>query len=359
MYNQLEKSDSYLGFIDGMNELQKGRVKKILWKSYKCDGKIMERRDIVLQYLRNGNIPSKCDEIHNGKKKILYYLMNNNIGLQITKTEYEFANYLIENNLISKEAVNAYIDKEAAARKVEQEEAYKRLQEKKKEKEEADRRQKEFDMWLSRECHNYSDQQKIDIQKEIFIKYAGCFYDRAVSLLVLIDNIDKPMCLDELKRRLHRDNVASRKTFYHITGLRLPDGNRATCDFLDKINKNDYLGIVPLSKKEKVNNTHMEMFYVLNCKKGGGHEYVQTPGEAIEVLGIQFFIHKIANTSYVISSVECGMKIVSGKSKVEAVKCLKETCNKIGKDKIRQCIDNAVNRFGKSPYKTNNNKEVK
>lgn len=118
---QLANNNSFLGFTDNRTALQAGKIEKCLSKAFRYNGVVMERRDKMLQDLRNGKEPKIAEEIVNGKTKKSYRVYSTikdgefagtRVFSEITKTEYDFCMYLIKNDLVSEERVNAYIEEE-------------------------------------------------------------------------------------------------------------------------------------------------------------------------------------------------------------------------------------------------------
>ena len=129
MNNILEKNDSFLGFTENMKAMQRGRVEKVLVKKFRYDGQIMERRDHILNLILNGSDvfsyedSKTCYGIRVEKGSSRFY--------PITKNEYDFGMYLIENGFITNESVINKIDAEAEEKKYQKmEEADKQAQKK-------------------------------------------------------------------------------------------------------------------------------------------------------------------------------------------------------------------------------------
>ena len=51
---QLANNNSFLGFTDNRTALQAGKIEKCLSKAFRYNDVVMERRDKMLQDLRNG-----------------------------------------------------------------------------------------------------------------------------------------------------------------------------------------------------------------------------------------------------------------------------------------------------------------
>ena len=176
---------------------------------------------------------------------------------------------------------------------------------------------------------------------------------RAFELLACIDNIEKPLCREELKARLHTDNKASRKVFQCVTGLKLPNTNRDTMVFLNNAQKSDYQGAVEYKtrkKPEKQPEAEKEKFYVLMSTEKREKEYVPAMGSKIEKHGVEMFIHDTPDGKIAISSIKCGLRMATGKNKTEAIKEMKELFKKMDIDTINSRIDEITSYYGVSPY---------
>ena len=360
MINQLENNKTYLGFTNDKTSLQAGKIEKCLDVVFRYSDGIMARKDAMLLGLRKGKLPVIAEEHCGEKVKKSYRLEWDNFFNEITKTEYDFCVYLVENDLVTEEKVNEYINREneehekvAEAERVASEEA--RIAKEKAEKERAD-----FRKWLQEKARNYHYSTWMDIQEKIFLSLYGEFAypERAYELLVCIENIDKPLCREELKARLHTDNKASRKTFMCVTGLKLPNTNKETMEFLDILQVSNYAGTKEFKERKKPEEKEImkENFFILEGSYTSGYQYKQILGELIKEHDIEFFIHKTPDNKIGISSVECGLKIVTGNTKTEAIKALKRIINEKGNETVKKCINDAVVKFGKSPYKTDINK---
>lgn len=364
--NQLKNNNSFLGFTDNRTALQAGKIEKCLAKVFNYDGIIMERRDAVLLALRNGGEPEIEEKDVNGKVRKSYRIYSmldeSRVFTEITKTEYDFCMYLLRNDLISEENVNAYIEKEKGNQKEEEKAQEQALETAKKEEEEQEKKAEEFDSWLKEETSKYIGTDKGNLMERIFIDKYGDFSNPIACLAILtcIDNIDdNPLCREELKSRLHTDNAASRKTFECVTGLKLPKNNRDTKAFLDNLKKSDYKEMIEYKNRKKVKdrgNDKLEEFYILEFDpndKNKKPQYRKIMAERVVKKGFECFIHEMPDGKYGISSARCGMRLAVGRTKPEAVKELKRTINKVGDVKLRKNIEKVVKAYGENPlYKT-------
>lgn len=367
---QLANNNSFLGFTDNRTALQAGKIEKCLSKAFRYNGVVMERRDKMLQDLRNGKEPKIAEETVNGKTKKSYRVYSTikdgefagtRVFSEITKTEYDFCMYLIKNDLVSEERVNAYIEEEKQ-RKEEKEVAERQAEEAAREEEEKQAAElAEFETWAKSMAEMYSGTSNANTMEKIFIDKLGEFKNPigAFRLLVYIDNIDShPLCREKLKERLYTGNKASRKTFECVTGLKLPKNNRDTVEFIDNLHKSDYCNKVDYKVKDKAkdkenkenNRNELKEFYILEVdKEHKRKEYKRVFGEKIVKKGFACFIHELKDKTYAVSSVECGVRLATGKTKAEAVKNLKREISRFGDVELRQKLQEIVNLYGASP----------
>lgn len=102
---RVEKEDLY-GFDTNMTDMQRGKVLKTLMKSVAENGKLMTRKDFIKKHIENGAHTEKKNgvtsfygskwERKESKPKTEYRLYDaeENTFYIITKTEYDFANYI-------------------------------------------------------------------------------------------------------------------------------------------------------------------------------------------------------------------------------------------------------------------------
>lgn len=111
------------GFTDCFKPILKGRIIKILNKQYRYDGVVRSRKDNVVAYLRDNYLPEEktvkytVKEYKNfyerdiDKTKDIYVLINNEgIYLEITKTEYDYANYILNELGLENAKLSSEID---------------------------------------------------------------------------------------------------------------------------------------------------------------------------------------------------------------------------------------------------------
>lgn len=362
MNRPLENNNSFLGYTDNKTALQKGKIEKCLSKAFRYDGIVMQRRDAMIVDLRNGKIPAIVETTVNGRNKKSYRLNfeidGTKVFNEITKTEYDFCLYLIKNELVSEESVNAYIQDENRIREVEAENEKQEEEAAIREEERAQEEREKFAEWAKNAAKEYEGTPKGNLMEKIFVDKSGSFYnhERAFVLLACIDNIDNnPLCKEELKERLYTGNKASRKTFECVTGLKLPKNNRDTAEFIDNLQKSDYCNKVDYKVKDKTevkanNESELKEFYILEVdNEHKRKEYKKVFGEKIIKKGFACFIHELKDKTYAVSSVECGVRLATGKTKAEAVKNLKREISRFGDVELRQKLQEIVNLYGASP----------
>jgi hypothetical protein len=94
------------GYTDNMNHLKKGKVLKILNKEIKFNGKYIARKHVIKELINQGYKTNIIDKMIVGERKIngerkasfkhnVPIIEKENDFYIITKTEYDFANYLI------------------------------------------------------------------------------------------------------------------------------------------------------------------------------------------------------------------------------------------------------------------------
>lgn len=365
------KIKNYLGFTDGRKEPGKTRIEDTLDKPCCYNGKSLElgdnnitlkRKEFITRLIQLEYTPKVEKNVitynkrtyEENKPKTIYSMERKEkdditSSWTITKTEYDFALYLIENNLTTEEQVRSYIQKEDEQLAQEEQarlEEEKRLQE---EKERQEQEKKQFDKWLLSEAIDYKDEAKIKLINDIFLHTVGNEASvNSYKLLVMIDNFDNPKCKEKITSWLHNDNVASIKTFEHITGLRLPRTNKKRLDYINSITSKDFKNMIEFKpRKKSQSKKKLEEFYKgMHTKEG--LKYTKCLAEPIIKHGIEMFIKKEENI-YNLSSAECGMILSSGHTKKECLGNLDDVIEKRGIDNVKKIIAEVVEKHGLSP----------
>jgi len=352
---------NYLGFTDNMKPMQKTKVENTLDKKIRYNGKVMATKDFVFYLLKEENSTPTVEENYSyysskidgyTKPKNNYELTridkesNTRVYNTITKTEYDFANYLIENNLLNEEIFNKFIKDETDRIAKEKQNELDKIEEEKKRKEELELQKNEFDNWLKKQALQYNNNEKFVIAKEIFTNEVGRYDDYQLKkLLVLIDNIETSFCRTNLINWLHSGNPSSKKVFYHVTGIKLPSTNKDTYEILNNINTSDY----KTSKEYKKRNKHekdVQTFYKMITSPEPHFETIEA--EAFNKYGLEMFIINY-NKQWIISEAKSGLKIASGLTRQEALDALQSSINRSGVKRVEELINQAVDKYGLSP----------
>ena len=343
--------DTYLGFTDNMKPMQKSRTEKTLDNSIRHNDNVITNKEFILIKLQEGSTPGIEEDYSYYSRKLQDYTkpktdyrLKDQDGsfYHITKTEYNYALYLLENNFLDEQKVKEFIVAENnRLLQIAQDELNHKQQEKER-KETLEREKQEFDNWLNEQAENYNNNDKFDITKSIFLDVQGQYNELMLcKFLVLIENIDNPMCKDMLKSWLHTHNTTSKKVFYHMTGIKLPSTDKGAMPLLDNLSTTNFQGIVPYIKKQlnvtKVNKEVItDTFYKL-IRKPEPH-YEEVIGTPISKYGLDMFITQDANGVYNISEAKSGLLITNASTKTELMKKLKDTIEQYGVEKVNQMI---------------------
>ena len=343
--------DTYLGFTDNLKPMQKVRAEKTLDNLIRHNGNVITNKEFILIKLQEGLKPRIEEDYSYYSRKLqgdtkpkTDYRLKDQDGsfYHITKTEYDYANYLLENNFLDEQKVKEFVVAENnRLLQIAQDELNHKQQEKER-KETLEREKQEFDNWLNEQAENYNNNDKFDITKSIFLDVQGQYNELMLcKFLVLIENIDNPMCKDMLKSWLHTHNTTSKKVFYHMTGIKLPSTDKGAMPLLDNLSTTNFQGIVPYIKKQlnvtKVNKEVItDTFYKL-IRKPEPH-YEEVIGTPISKYGLDMFITQDANGVYNISEAKSGLLITNASTKTELMKKLKDTIEQYGVEKVNQMI---------------------
>jgi len=343
--------DTYLGFTDNLKPMQKVRAEKTLDNLIRHNGNVITNKEFILIKLQEGLKPRIEEDYSYYSRKLqgetkprTDYRLKDQDGsfYHITKTEYDYANYLLENNFLDEQKVKEFVVAENnRLLQIAQDELNHKQQEKER-KETLEREKQEFDNWLNEQAENYNNNDKFDITKSIFLDVQGQYNELMLcKFLVLIENIDNPMCKDMLKSWLHTHNTTSKKVFYHMTGIKLPSTDKGAMPLLDNLSTTNFQGIVPYIKKQlnvtKVNKEVItDTFYKL-IRKPEPH-YEEVIGTPISKYGLDMFITQDSNGVYNISEAKSGLLITNASTKTELMKKLKDTIEQYGVEKVNQMI---------------------
>ena len=343
---------SLIGYSQNLSPMKKAKVEKTLLKLIRYKGEVIYTSEFVARKIIEGSTPayeenyshysSKLDGYT--KPKTLYKLdNNNNTYTEITKTEYDFSLYLIDNNITT---LVTYED----AKKQEERRLLnieKQLQEVEEEKirvqKELEQKENDFKTWLNEECEKYNNEKNIALAKKIYIEYLGQNNSNgAIKLLTLIDNIDNASCKNELIRWLHNGNKASIKVFECITGLKLPKANKERREYLRGLSKSNYIEPVDFTPRKKATEKELVEFKI---RVGNNIEIVK--GEKLNnKYGLNLYIQH-NNDGYAITEGSTGMLLVAFKpTKKELMEEYSEALNDSKIERLRGIINTQIEKLG-------------
>ena len=354
---------TFLGFTDSLTLLQKSKVSSTLDTQIKHNNVIMPKKQFIYLKLNEGYIPIIEEDVSYYSRKLgdytkpkSEYRLSNPEGsyYTITKTEYNFATYLIENDFLDVVKTKQYIDAEQIKLAQLAQIEFNRKQQEKLDKELLKQQKQEFDLWLSEQAENYSDNTKLDLAKTIF-ESEQCDYNELYlcKLLVTIDNIDITACKEKLKNSLYSHNKTSKKVFYHITGIKLPSTDKGTMEIIDGLTLSSYQGIIPYKKKQSKSNnnndTQTETFYKL-IRRHSSYHFESVTGSPITKHGLEMFITQDEYGDYQLSESKSGVLIIANVyTKKELMSKLKSLVDQYGIEYTKRLIQESIDKYGISP----------
>lgn len=347
------KVKNILGYLNNFSEMRKAKIENTLKKLYNLDGVIIYSYEFVINRILDNHKPEKVENYSyyssridgHTKPKTLYKLQDNKgCYNEINKTQYDFALWLIKNNLTTKDSIKDFEQKEAdRIDKIKEIELRKEKYEKEKEIQEQQKKV-EFENWLLNESKTYNDIEKIELAKNIYMDIISQYdFNYIKKVLTLIDNYNKEECKQYLiENILHLHNKASRKVFECITGIKLPKTQKSTIELLNNITSKDFTKPIEYNKKivkEKV----LSKFYKRNFMTG---EVVNSEGERIELKNFILFAVK-ENGIYNFYELKSGMRLTQGTSnKAESIKNINSRLNDIMIEKLNNEINKIINKYG-------------
>ena len=244
--------ESFLGFTDTKTALQKAKIEKTLSKLYRYQNQVMKGKEFILYRLIEGYKPSLIENYsyfsyktgQQTKPKNDYRMTNETINeyREISKTEFDFANFIIENGYLDEQKRKDFIKAEQDKRQAEEQrqEAEEKAEQERKEAEE--KKKEIFESWWTAEAVKKIESGCPDIEtmKKIYTDNGIDFRNYATKLLVMIDNFDKQECRNELKSWLHHYNISSILTFETITGVKLGRTDKTIQARLSTISSADF-----------------------------------------------------------------------------------------------------------------------
>lgn len=352
----LRTGKDYLGFTDGIKEPRKTRVEIILdeQKRYFEDGKaigVFSRKELVLNLLLEGNQAGKEENYQTYKRdgeltkpKTVYRMYcDENSFYYITKTEYDFYNYLAENNLDTAEQINARIEADNEAERIKQEEIKNAKLKEKEEKIKAQLEKERVQAFINSEMEKVS-QEDIDFVNQIYIDMYGEALDRtAKRIIVLVNNFDYEKIRKEALEVLHNGNSATCKAFEYLTGLKLPRTNKERGAFIMQLSTEDFQGRKGFKPRKKAEEKELKTYYIaeLNTEMDEW-KWKEVQAQTYTYKGIELFIMKRGDR-WTISEARTGFLMASGSKSLKIAKNnVKEIFNREGTEKIKKIIEKNV-----------------
>lgn len=354
----IKLNGSHLGYERSIkSEMQKSRVSNILNKYIRYNNEIMTQAEFAVNMLLDGfNTIDSREEQHYKRdgeltKSVMEYTFSNeqtNRYFTVPKTLYNFGIYIQENKLDNEKSIIEFVQQEEIEKKEaerKQLELEKLEEEKAKQELENERRYKE---WLNKEIEKYKNIDRLELAKEIFENEIGSYREYNLKkLLVLIDNINNNQCRQNLILWLHSGNKASKKVFYHITGIKLPTTNKGTEEILNNLSIKDFKESVPFkARKLRNKDKELEVYYEVNIIPEP--HFVKCEGEKIFKEDMVFFIRK-NNKNYTITEARSGYCLTQGNTKKEVIENLNNVIKHHGIKRIKEMADNKIEYTGLSP----------
>jgi len=340
----LDVKNTYFGFTDDIKQPLRGKIEKTLNKLTRHNENICMKKEFIYSILQEGSKPYiKEDYTRND-----YRINNlNDTFYIINKTLYDYACYLIENDYINEQKAKEFIttEKTKEIEKIK----IKLEQEQKKENCRLNQQieQQNFENWLDEKIKQYDNEEKYALAKTIYSSEIGQTNEFFIKkLLVLIDNINDLKCKDMLKDWLHNHNKTSKKVFYHITGIKLPNTSKSTITLLNNITVEDYKQVIPYKKRAENKEIITEIFYKLFIIPEP--HFVECQGEYLKKHGLDLFITEDKN-QYTLTEATSGAKLVSANTKNRLMMLLNENIDRFGIDAIKQKLNEFVEKYGMSP----------
>ncbi len=348
----MKLENSFLGFTDKKIPMQKAKIEAALDKPIRFEGAVCPKKDFIFRLLLSGHRPA--EKLNNGRFNLRTYerledkmeyrmqVDGEDCYYEVNKTEHDFACYLLAENLASEESANQFMEAEQERLQRERQELDEQFERDIAEKLAAEQAKKDFKLWLEEQSAAYSNQERMDLMRTVFLNLVGTANANA-DLLVLIENIDRPMCRDKLISWLHNGNIASRKIFECVTGLKLPKTAKETKAFLSSVSASDYKASVQFKMRKSASKTPAEPFFILT--RNGFKEVM---GEPLVKYGLTWFIHNISGL-YRITEARSGVMGASGKTKQEALDGLKGLIGRLTVEGVKKSVQDSITSHGISP----------
>lgn len=354
----IKLNNTYLGFTDKFSPMQRTKVETCLDKNIRYHKDIMTYKEYMLLHLQEGSTleaaegcthySTRLEDYTKPKTeyRINFIIDGTEVYNAIDKTLYSFGLYLQKNNLISDENIISYMAAETSKFEAEEKAITDQKLKEKQEEELHEQQKQEFKTWLENQATSYSNAEKMELSKEIFLDTIGSYRQEGVNeLLVCIDNINDPICREELKRRLWSGNKASKKVFSYITGIRLPGTDKGTMEILETIQKEDFQGILQYKKRIQHDKDIRTFYKSIRIPE---QHFEECQGEYINKYGLDLFVTE-EGKQWNITEGKSGLLTGYGKTKQEAMDSLKNVIERNKEEGMNTLINNAIQEYGISP----------
>lgn len=336
-----------LGYTRNMKEITRGKVLKTLNKLIRYENKVMNRIEFIASILVKGYEPKVIKNYRTYSQKLKDYtkartqcVMSKDSSIhEITKTEYDFAIWMIENNLVTENNIKDYEIKEeniVLSKLAKEKEELEKIEQERHEKMQDNIK---FEKWLEEQAKEYLDKKdaRIDAMTTIYNDNGLSMSINFIKIIVCIDNIDNIKCKSKLKEVLHTGNQTSKKVFYYMSGIKLPNTNKGTYDLINGLKKDDIKSCVPYKKKNIKNDKDFKDTQEFYIKKGTG-VYEKVDGILFKnKYNMNLFINKAPLGNYCISHIDTGLTIGCTQSTIEG--CIKEFYKNVKDDDVKKYFD--------------------
>lgn len=389
MKNAMNIPETYFGFTDSIKEPRKTKVENTLDKVFNIKDKYisngsnyMSRKEYVLHYLKEGRTleieenysyySPRLEAYTKPKKRIKLIDQATGRFIEITKTEYDFANYLLDNNFLDDEKAQAFIDNEnkqkEEALKAEQEQQQmerdaaerKRLEEEQAYKE---RLQQKRNNW-----YNIGSTLMTDNVKEMLFSILDSYWNDIIGMYPetnkneLYQNMleeytttlgNKEYCItwlqyhvEELKNdditpfKRNPSRVIERNFFIKLFNATVNDCNRTlTAKVKAFHDQREYKGSA--TKQNKI-----ETFFISNTKEDG---FIEVEGERLTIDNMELFIYKDNDGKYAIHEMRSGASLTGKETNKKVIVDKAKELLKNNRKSIDDAINRFINKFGLSP----------
>lgn len=388
----LNIDNTYLEFTSNKKPMQAARIEKSLDLQWELENGIFSRKQIVYDLLQEGRRPTveKNYSYYSAriegytKPRTLYKLEDVETGsyLEINKTLYDFANYIIDKDFLDIEKAKRFIENEQAElQRIEEEERQKEIEAQQKRKEEQE--QREIERKERQQAYNkkylklgqeFIQRLKHDPIKQLLDEYVPeyikldetennrivpenevkTFYNNMYDSLAITLG-DYSYCNHTIKRYAEnqKDGNFRKWDFRNVSlflGQQLLLNVYSEIDLLnDHVNTinakmnaiyygKDYKGSKPIQE--------YEFYYVISNKE---REYHKAVGQRFKMEGITFYLRKLEDGAYTTTEEASGLAIVRGlTNKKEIVQKTREAI-KNRKEQIERVIKREIESGGGTP----------